>query len=412
MTGIKNFLSNMLKAIKATGQLLWKKIKAVFVDRSPLAWFLCLLFFSTFIFLVFVLIHGYKTLMEPFFHVGEDMFMDYFNSVRDVSLGEGVYTVRKVIYPPMANLLFLLFLRMVPKEYAATEFALRQTWISHPSAIFSLLIFLIIPVVLLVLLCAGNLKKATLPKKIFGFFAIFNYPVLYMLERGNILIYCLLATAAFVFYYDSESKVKRELALLALAFAFSLKIYPAILGVVLLVDKRYKDAVRCAVYGLLLLLLPSFFFGGPECLVTMLKNITSFADAKNTASQMYIFYLTAVIFLLAAFVQKDKTKLLFFGVAVMRVNPALSVVYAWAFFLPILCVMMNNEQKLCKEKIFYFLLTAIPYCFIPAIGQQAYDNYMAVFLYALLILCVLDTGIALVQTIQERRKAGMKTKID
>ena len=45
---------------------------------------------------------------DSFFLRGGDFFMDFFNSIRDAAQGSGVYSERGVIYPPMANLIFLL----------------------------------------------------------------------------------------------------------------------------------------------------------------------------------------------------------------------------------------------------------------------------------------------------------------
>ena len=58
-----------------------------------------------------------------FFRSGEDMFMDFFNSVRDAAQFARVYTERRVIYPPLANLLFLIFSRFLPASYTDTAFA-------------------------------------------------------------------------------------------------------------------------------------------------------------------------------------------------------------------------------------------------------------------------------------------------
>ena len=60
-----------------------------------------------------------------FFRSGEDMFMDFFNSVRDAAQFARVYTERRVIYPPLANLLFLIFSRFLPASYTDTAFAER-----------------------------------------------------------------------------------------------------------------------------------------------------------------------------------------------------------------------------------------------------------------------------------------------
>lgn len=406
----KQTMTSTCAAFKKGANFVWSKIKAFTLNRNAAAWFFFLMIATTVSFFVYVLVRGTETFMSPYFRGGKDMFMDYFNSVRDVSLGEGVYTVRHVIYPPMANLIFLVFLRLMPKGYVATQFADRQTWVNYPASMFSVLLFLVVPMVILALLCAANFKGAPTYKKAFGLFSIINYPVLYMVERGNILIYTVLATAVFVFYYDSESKVKREIALIALAFAFSLKIYPAILGAVLLVDKRYKDAIRCAIYALVLLILPSFFFGGPVCLKWMLDNIRSFSGNRSETSGNIWFWCSFAVYLLAVFVQKDKTKLLIFGVAVLRVFPALASMYAWSFFLPVLCLFIGEQTKMNVKNAAYFFLMVFPFVFAVGLGKEDYARGADMLLHILLSLCILDTAWETYRAISNKRK-GKKTMV-
>jgi len=304
----------------------------------------------------------------------------------------------------MANLIFLIFLKFMPKEYVATAFADRQTWVNYPAAVFSVFLFLVVPMVILVLLCATNFKGSPTYKKVFGLFSIINYPVLYMVERGNILIYTVLATAIFIFYYDSESKVKREIALIALAFAFSLKIYPAILGAVLLVDKRYKDAIRCAIYAVILLILPSFFFGGPVCLKWMLNNIRRFSGKRSETSGNIWFWCSFVVYILAIFVQKDKTKFLIFGVAVLRVYPALATMYAWSFFLPVLCLFIGEQKKMDVKSAAYLFLMLFPFLFAAGLAKEDYARGADVLLHILLSLCALDTFWETFKLIKKRCK--------
>ena len=90
-------------------------IKDFFKRKNPAEFFAAFMAVSLIIYLIASLIWGGKVLCGIFFADGTDLFMDFFNSVRDVSQGTGVYTDRGVIYPPMANLIFLLCLRLIPE---------------------------------------------------------------------------------------------------------------------------------------------------------------------------------------------------------------------------------------------------------------------------------------------------------
>ena len=102
------------------------------------------------------------------------------------------------------------------------------------------------------------------------------------------ILLCLIALAVYAFTYDSQNKTYREVGILALAFAAALKLYPAVFGWFLIADKRYKDAVRCAIYGVALLLIPSFFFGGPACFAYVFGNIFSFSTTGTGSTVMII----------------------------------------------------------------------------------------------------------------------------
>ena len=58
-----------------------------------------------------------------------------------------------------------------------------------------------------------------------------------------------------------RGKAEKEAALLFIAFADGLKLYPAILGVLYLAEKRYREAGRLVVYGVVLFFLPFGFLG-------------------------------------------------------------------------------------------------------------------------------------------------------
>ena len=95
-----------------------------------------------------------------------------------------------------------------------------------------------------------------------------------MLERGNVVILALLFLEYYTFNYESDDPVKRELALIALAFATCMKLYPVIFGVLLLRKDKLKEATRCIVYGLVLFIVPFFAMGGLKEIPHLFENIT------------------------------------------------------------------------------------------------------------------------------------------
>ncbi len=107
-------------------------------------------------------------------------------------------------------------------------------------------------------------------------------PYIFLIERGNTVIITILFLFVYIFGYNSENKVIRELALICLACAAAMKLYPALFGLLLLSDKKYKEAVRAVIYGVVLFVVPFFFMGGLGQIPQMLKN--SLTLNNNTMS--------------------------------------------------------------------------------------------------------------------------------
>ncbi len=85
-------------------------------------------------------------------------------------------------------------------------------------------------------------------KNLFTFLLIFNWPVIYAIERGNILLFVYVLMLGFVFFHDSEDKVISEISCICLALAASIKMYPAVFGILLIFAKKYKQAIRTVIY--------------------------------------------------------------------------------------------------------------------------------------------------------------------
>ncbi len=340
---------------------------------------------SAIIFFIAYMIIGNGRFSNAFFKLGSDFFMDFFNSIRDASQGSAVYTERKVIYPPMANLIYLILSRFTPTAYNNTDFSNKHEWTLYFSPYILLLIYSIATALLLFALIYVSFKKGSdLKRFAFAFAAFFNIPVLFMAERGNIIMVCLIAVMLYAFTYDHKNKFYREIGLIALAFAFSLKLYPVVFGWFLLADKRYKDALRCAIYGILMVVIPSFFFGGPICLITMLQNIFGFsAGAKSTLSiildtvglpagaqlavtvLVYLWVLIcAVCFALAPFLNRPRWKQWALGFVTILCVPSLTSLYSWAFLLIPIVMLCNQEQPKLKE-LMYMIFMTVPFIFLP-----------------------------------------------
>lgn len=357
--------------------MLLKRIKDLFLrDKTNARFaklFVLLMSLSFAVYTIVYIIKGEADYVDVFFIRTSDLFMDFFNSVRDASQGERVYTVRHVIYPPMANLLYLVFSRFLPSSYNDTGWSKRTTWADHTEAILFITLLTVVCALLLFFLVYEKLNATKGVKFLFALFAVINIPLLYMMERGNIIFFCLISLMVYAFTYSSESKLFREIGLIALAFAFSLKLYPVVFGYFLLIDKRYKDAIRCTVYGILMLIIPSFFFGGPACFIQIAENIFSFSSGTGASSVSVISgysgipmgvisalaylwcFVCALCFAVGPFVHSERWKVWMMGLITFMCVPSLTSLYLWAFFL-IPVIFFINSGKASGKNIFFFVM--------------------------------------------------------
>lgn len=193
----------------------------------------------------------------------EDLFVDYYYHMSASTDPQHLYSLTEfVIFPPLAYCFYHLlwsinrFTGLDPLDWER----LRTTG-NFP------LIYVMRSIVLalLIYLCVKKYLEKYNEYSVLtvALMVLFSYPFFATsFQRGNSVLHiCILLCIAFR-WKDSESKVKRELALVLIAVTAALKIYPAIAGVLYLYEKRYKEALRLVLYGILLFFLPFVFFGG------------------------------------------------------------------------------------------------------------------------------------------------------
>ena len=410
--------------------------KTLLSNMTPTRLFVYLMAFSAIVYFTVYAIIGNGYYLHIFFRDSRDFFMDFLNSIRDASNVDTVYSESNVIYPPMANLLFLIFSRFTPDVYNATSFNERYDWVNYAAPFMLIVITTLLFGIILFALVKSQMDKYD--KKLAAFFAafaLFNVPVLYMIERGNILMFSLISLMMFAFSYNSESKVARELGLIALAFSFSIKLYPVIFGWMLIKDKRFKEALRCAIYGILMVILPSFAFGGfIEVCKLVVRNIFSFSSSGgsgNIFSQILGFFgveyvnvdfmspimwiwaaLVCLCFVVAPFVIEEKWKVYTIGVLAIICIPSLTSLYAWSFML-IPMIFFCRKKEFSRLDWFYFTVMILPFIFIPWRFQIAITNNGLVLYFCAAILSVsfvIFTVRSVISTVKQNKAAGITLK--
>lgn len=186
------------------------------------------------------------------------------------------FSEAKGSYPPLSYLLFYPLMRLSPSPEIVYPYG-SPYFLYYYQPIWTLL-FVISIFICLILLYTTSVNQLTnfsvVDANMTGIALCLSYPMLYTIERGNILLLSVLTTAIFIYYYDSECKWKKECALLCLAIATGIKLSPAIFGVLLICYKDWKAVLRTVGYGVFFLIVPFFFFeGGIQNLTQFINNL-------------------------------------------------------------------------------------------------------------------------------------------
>lgn len=197
----------------------------------------------------------------------DDVFMDFFNSVVDCS-GDA-YGESGVIYPPLV-VLFYKFCSMFFNIGSMKASEVRETSLGMIIFVY----FTIVSYILFAKLIYKYKNGSFANKSLFAFFTLFSFPMIYLIERGNIIVLVLPLLLYFVNEYDSDVKYKRHLAYICLAISVAIKIYPVFFGLLLLKKKKnFKNILLCIFYGAVFFFVPFIFVGGFSQLGVLIHNI-------------------------------------------------------------------------------------------------------------------------------------------
>ena len=249
------------------------------------------------IFLCVFITHG-SILSDLLFYDTRDTGMDFFHSIEYVR-GRTPYKQFNTLYPPLANLFFLLLYRCVPTEdsqsWPATfheSIILRGTNADLRTYQAPMVLFIVHTVIALIItyiLFYKVLKKQFTDKIAIplAYAILMSSGMIYGIERGNIIVLIPALCTFYLLFYDSEKPLLREMALLSLAISAGLKLYPALLGIFLIKDRKkigFGAIIRALVYGILTVILPCLAFReGFKAIPLWINCITEFQNGSTTA---------------------------------------------------------------------------------------------------------------------------------
>lgn len=218
--------------------------------------FCCTILFFYIVTLFFSFLTDGKVVEYYLFSLSDstDSYMDLFNSIIET---EGLKHANN--YPPLALFFYAVLGFLTPVKNPAMGWngsvgrILRTTLEGSVINLFTILIFSF-SLFLVIKEFLKNTDFTEVKKTFIALVILFSGPVIYTVDRGNILSFTLVFLLLFFLYKDNENRKLQVFSYFCLAVAANLKYYPAIFGLLLIKEKKYKDALLCAFFG-------AFIFG-------------------------------------------------------------------------------------------------------------------------------------------------------
>ena len=196
--------------------------------------------------------------------------MDYFNMLANLNQTDPYY--QQANYPAICFLFWKImhrFLWRAEDGEFGDGFELRNDMIAQLGYILFMAVCVVIIWETMMYLSKGTKTE----KILFSSALFFSGPMIFLLERGNILIAVLALLLLYFALYDAPKLSLRVIAYICLALAAAIKIYPALFGLLVLRKKRYKETAVLVVIGIAAFILPFFVFDGIGSLKSMLNGI-------------------------------------------------------------------------------------------------------------------------------------------
>ena len=297
------------------------------------------------------------------------LFSDYFDHIAFASTGDRIYHISyDACFPPLAYCFYFLLWKINPfyGDY--------QNWNSFKYETNNLLIYVIYNMILAVFLLYAIqmiLKKYSSGQTLaLSLLILLSYPFFATsIQRGNATaLVGILLCIAFA-WKDSPNRIYRELALILIAVAAGFKIYPAFVGLVYLIEKRYKEALRLLVYGVILFFGPFVFWGGMQGFKDFvwlmigreqeivkrwgtIRGITNIylsglmGDMRSNAIGWGLENIYLIVSVVLAYMTKTNWKRIFYITAVLVLYVPVNWMYTLVYLLPALLFFIRDKDRL------------------------------------------------------------------
>lgn len=330
----------------------------------------------------------------------DDYFMDFFNTLNYTAdrnpYQDGYGGLVNRNYLPLAYLILYPFSRLgdfineLPKDIRPEQ-----------AAIIGCFIFLMISFGMFFYLMYEGKNGKRREKLLTTLACACSGLVVYNIDRANTVILAVAFLWLFLLFYRDENPFYRHLALIGLAISAALKVYPVIFGVLLLYEKRWKDAAWAVFYGIIAVFLPFLFFKeGFSAIPQLIYNVQlnskkyyggSFSIVTNhifdTRNIMSVGFAAAKILMalviVLAWKQKVFWKQILLLICALLLSPTHSGYYCGLYLFIPLIFFLNEEEHSNLDWMYLvlFILAVSPLQFsilLPETGvfRTVFDNFM------------------------------------
>ena len=355
------------------------------IKLSPVAKFSCVVIFFELIYWVIMIFTRSAWLTSYFVDDQFDTSMDYFNMLANLWKGNPYKAYAN--YPPLVFLILRGLYHMVPLLPEGGDGKFLRNF--EPAQLGYTLVLLFCVITIYELSQLGLNGKNKIECKLFAIAIILSGPFLFAIERGNFIILSFVFLLIYLETYDNENISIRVLSYIALAISASIKIYPAVFGLLIIDKKRYKEVGTAILIGILSFFGPFLFFKGFTDLKRMIQGIGLSGDIANAVGTGYNFslanlfrivgvlfgeeielntYLILVIAIIVPlfifiFSQEEWEKLFALGLMCIWV-PQFSYTYSLLFLIPSVINYFNHINSLPSKRNhifeFYFGVLIVP----------------------------------------------------
>jgi len=209
-------------------------------------------------FVIGLMQNPYGPQRQIFFLGMDDFFADFFNVLRYIAERDPYFNTingyGEKAYLPLVYLILYPFSQLDNFN----TMTLQETWNSK-IGLMSAFLFTGFSVSLLLMALNKIIKKYSISSTLLISF-ILSYIFFVTIERGNTIILSAACIVFFICYYDSENKHERICAIISIAIASTLKVYPVLFGFLYFEKKQYREIFLSAIITLFLIFIPFLFF--------------------------------------------------------------------------------------------------------------------------------------------------------